>query len=151
MYGNKKQFMYCINLFYKKFGQYFVECKKINKYNKYYQYKVKSYKIKVLRKIKNLKVFFYFNTKRNKGLRIFSYLNVFSIQFHLKHLIWHSPYSHLLFKKSYIYDIEYVKPKEFLYFCYQYKDEYNKITEYKADYYIYIFNVLLNISDIKEE
>jgi|SRR5215216_2799576 len=86
IYGNKKQFMYCINLFYKKFNSYFVECKEINKYNKYYRFKIKSYKIKVLRKMKNLKKIFYFNTRRNKGLRIFSYLNVFSIQYHFKHL-----------------------------------------------------------------
>jgi hypothetical protein len=79
--------MYIINLFFKKFNKYFIEYNKINKYNNKYKYKIKSYKIKVLRKIKNLKKFFYYNTKRNKGSRFFSYLNIFSIQFHLKHLL----------------------------------------------------------------
>jgi hypothetical protein len=86
-FGNKDKFMYLINLFFKKFNKYFVEYNKINKYNYKYKYKIKSYKIKVLRKIKNLKKFFFHNTKRNKGLRIFSYLNTFSIQFHIKHLL----------------------------------------------------------------
>jgi hypothetical protein len=86
-FGHKEKFMYLINLFFKKFNKYFIEYNKINNYNYKYNYKIKSYKIKVLRKIKNLKKFFFFNTKRNKGLRIFSYLNTFSIQFHLKHLL----------------------------------------------------------------
>jgi hypothetical protein len=74
--------MFLINLFFKKFNKYFIEYNKINKYNNKYRYKVKSYKIKVLRKIKNLKIFFFFNTKRNKGYSFFSFLNTFSIEYH---------------------------------------------------------------------
>ena len=99
-YGNKDKFMYIINLFYKKFNKYFIEYNKINKYNNKYKYKIETYKIKVLRKIKNLKKYIFFNTKRNKGLRFFSYLNTFSLSFHLKHILWHSPYYSLLFKKN---------------------------------------------------
>jgi len=87
IYGNKKKFMYIIDLFYKKFNKYFIEYNKINKYNHLFKYKIKSYKIKVLRKINNLKKLFFFNNKRNKGLRFFSYLNTFSIKYHLKHLL----------------------------------------------------------------
>jgi hypothetical protein len=79
--------MYIINLFFNKFNKYFIEYNKINKYNNKYKFKIKSYKIKVLRKIKNLKKFFYHNTKRNKGYHFFSYINTFSIQFHIKHLL----------------------------------------------------------------
>jgi hypothetical protein len=79
--------MYFINLFFKKFNKYFIEYNKINKYNNKYKYKIKGYKIKVLRKIKNLKKFFHYNTKRNRGYRLFSYINTFSIKFHLKHLL----------------------------------------------------------------
>jgi hypothetical protein len=79
--------MYLINLFFKKFNKFFIEYNKINKYNDKYKYKIKSYKIKVLRKIKNLKKFFHYNTKRNKGYRLFSYINTFSIKYHLKHLL----------------------------------------------------------------
>jgi hypothetical protein len=86
-FGNKDKFMYIINLFFKKFNKYFIEYNKINKYNNKYIVKTKSYKIKVLRKIKNLKKFFFFNTKRNKGPRIFSFLNTFSIHYHIKHLL----------------------------------------------------------------
>jgi len=59
--------MFIINLFYKKFNKYFIEYNKINEYNNKHKFKIKSYKIKVLRKIGNLKRFFFFNTKRNKG------------------------------------------------------------------------------------
>jgi len=86
-FGNKDKFMYLIKLFFKKFNKYFIEYNKINKYNNKYKYKVKSYKIKVLRKIKNLKKFFHYNTKRNTGYKIFCYLNTFSIQYYLKHLL----------------------------------------------------------------
>jgi hypothetical protein len=143
-FGNKDKFMYLINLFFKKFNKYFVEYNKINKYNYKYKYKIKSYKIKVLRKIKNLKKFFFHNTKRNKGLRIFSYLNTFSIQFHIKHLLWHSPYSFLLFKNNNIFNNENIKNYYFLYYSYK------KIL-YNVENYSYIFNLLLNILDIKEE
>jgi hypothetical protein len=143
-FGNKEKFMYIINLFYKKFNKYFIEYNKINKYNDIYKYKVKSFKLKVLRKINNLKKFFFFQNKRNKGLRIFSYLNTFSIKYHFKHLLWHSPYSSLLFKKNNIIeDIQYKKVFSFFYF-YQ-KTKYNIIN------YSYIFNLFLNIIDIKEE
>src|ERR1700742_3240962 len=75
------------NLTETEFNKYFIEYNKINKYNNKYNIKIRSYKIKVLRKIKNLKKFFFYNNKRNKGLRIFAYLNTFSIKFHLKHLL----------------------------------------------------------------
>jgi hypothetical protein len=136
--------MYLINLFHKKFNKYFIEYNKINKYNNKYTVKIKSYKIKVLRKIKNLKKFFFYNNKRNKGLRIFAYLNTFSIKFHLKHLLWHSPYSFLFFKQNNI--LKNIKLSNIYYYNYYYqKINYNTI------YYSFIFNILLNIIDIKEE
>jgi hypothetical protein len=143
-FGNKDKFMYMINLFFKKFNKYFVEYNKINKYNNKYRCKIKSYKIKVLRKIKNLKKFFFYNTKRNKGTRIFSYLNTFSIQYHLKHLLWHSPYSFLLFKTNNILNNEKINKIFFYEYYYQF-------TKYDINYYSYIFNLLLNILDVKEE
>jgi hypothetical protein len=143
-YGNKDKFMFIINLFYKKFNKYFIEYNRINEYNNKNEFKIKSYKVKVLRKIENLKNFFFFNTKRNKGWRFFSYLNTFSIQFHIKHLLWHSPYSYLLFKKNNILKNESLI-KSFNYFYY-----YNRII-YNVIDYSYIFNLFLNILDIKEE
>jgi hypothetical protein len=143
-YGNKDKFMFIINLFYKKFNKYFIEYNKINEYNNKYKFKIKSYKIKVLRKIGNLKKFFFFNTKRNKGWRLFSYLNTFSIQFHIKHILWHSPYSYLLFKKNNILE------NENLIKSFNYSYYYNRI-KYNVMDYNYIFNLFLNILDIKEE
>jgi hypothetical protein len=143
-YGNKDKFMFIINLFYKKFNKYFVEYNKINKYNDKYKFKIKSYKVKVLRKIKNLKKFFFFNTKRNKGWRLFSYLNTFSIKYHIKHLLWHSPYSYFLFKKNNILKNEHlIKSLNYYYY-------YNRI-KYNVINYSYIFNLFLNILDIKED
>ena len=143
-FGNKDKFMYMMNLFYKKFNKYFIEYNKINKYNNKYKFKIKSYKIKVLRKIKNLKKFFFQNTKRNKGLRIFSYLNTFSIQFHIKHLLWHSPYSFLKIKKNNIFKNQTINRTFFYYYTYQKQ-------KYDINYYSYVFNLFLNILDIKEE
>jgi len=143
-FGNKDKFMYIINLFFKKFNKYFIEYNKINEYNNKYIIKTKSYKIKVLRKIKNLKKYFFFNTKRNKGPRIFSFLNTFSIHYHIKHLLWHSPYSFLLFKENKIStNYNYIKS---FHFFYNYKKERYNIIDYS-----YIFNLLLNILDIKED
>jgi hypothetical protein len=143
-FGNKDKFMYFINLFFKKFNKYFVEYNKINKYNNKYKYKIKSYKIKVLRKIKNLKSFFYYNTKRNRGYSIFSYINTFSIKFHLKHLLWHSPYSFFFFKKNNI--IKNIDYRNNFYIYYFYKKKKVTINDYS-----YTFNLLLNIIDIKED
>jgi hypothetical protein len=143
-FGNKDKFMYFINLFFKKFNKYFIEYNKINKYNNKYRYKIKSYKIKVLRKIKNLKKFFHYNTKRNRGYRIFSYINTFSIKFHLKHLLWHSPYSFFFFKKNNI--IKNIDYRNNFYINYFYKRKIITINDYS-----YTFNLLLNIIDIKED
>ena len=143
-YGNRDKFMYLIDLFYKKFNKYFVEYNKINQYNKIYKLKINSYKIKVLRKIKNLKKYFFYNNKRNKGLRVFSYLNSFSIQYHIKHILWHSPYSFLLFKKNNI--LNNIKVNNNFVFEYKFQKIY-----YNVIFYSYIFNILLNIFDIKEE
>jgi hypothetical protein len=154
MFGNRDKFMYIIKLFFKKFNKYFIECNKINKYNNSHSNKIKSYKIKVLRKIKNLKKYFYFNTRRNKGLRLFSYLNTFSVQYHVKHLLWHSPYSYLLLKKSNIFNN--INPDRSIFFSYRYKyydmkliDEIEKVND--TIYYCFVFNILLNVLDIKEE
>jgi hypothetical protein len=143
-FGNKDKFMYIINLFFKKFNKYFIEYNKINKYNNEYKFKVKSYKIKVLRKIKNLKNFFFFNTKRNKGTRIFSLLNTFSISYHLKHLLWHSPYSYYFFKNNNIL-INFKNVKNFFY-IYNFEKKIYNIEDYS-----YIFNLLLNTFEIKED
>jgi hypothetical protein len=83
----KNKIIYMINLFHNKFNKYFIEYNKINKYNNLYKYKKQTYKIKVLRKINNLKIYYYFNNKRNKGLRFFDYINTFSIKYYLKHLL----------------------------------------------------------------
>jgi hypothetical protein len=143
-FGNKDKFMYFINLFFKKFNKYFIEYNKINKYNDKYKYKIKSYKIKVLRKIKNLKKFFHYNTKRNKGYRLFSYINTFSIKFHLKHLLWHSPYSFFFFKKNNL--IKNINTKNFFLLNYFYNKK-----KFLVNDYSYIFNLLLNTIDIKDD
>jgi len=145
IYGNKEKLLYIINLFHKKFNKFFMEYNKINKYNNKYKYRVKAYKIKVLRKIKNLKIFFFFNNERNKGWRIFSYLNTFSIKYHLNHLFWHSPYSYVVFNKNNV--LENFKFSSTLFY---YNYNYNKIL-YNIIAYSYIFNILLNIVDIREE
>jgi hypothetical protein len=145
IYGNKEKLLYIINLFYKKFNKYFIEYNKINKYNNKYKYKIKTYKIKVLRKIKNLKRFFFFNNERNKGWRIFSYLNTFSIKYHLNHLLWHSPYSYFIFNKNNVLDNKLLSKTLFLF-----NYNLNKIL-YNVTFYSYIFNILFNILDIKEE
>src|SRR5690242_600877 len=69
----------------------------VNEYNYIYDKKIISYKRMTLNKISNLKRFFYRRNKYNIGFKFFSYLNSFSLNFHIKHIMWHSPYSYFFF------------------------------------------------------
>jgi hypothetical protein len=73
---------------------------KVNSHNKIYEKNIKTYKINVLNRISNLKRFFYYRNKRFNGWAIWNYFRSFSLKFHIKHLLWHSPYSYLFFSNQ---------------------------------------------------
>ena len=96
-----KNIKFLVYFFKLKYMSYFAYCDySLNMYNEIYNVKVKTYKLKVLNKINNLKRFFFNHNKYNNGWSLFKYLNSFSLKFHIKHLIWHSPYSFMYFDNN---------------------------------------------------
>ena len=82
-----RSFYFYLEIFKRKFIPYFSTIEFINEYNLNYTKNIINYKLSVLNKISNLKRFFYRQNKSNVGLKIFSYLNCFSLKFHMKHLL----------------------------------------------------------------
>lgn len=140
-----KNISYLSKLFKSRFFAYFVYCDyTINSYNKLYYIKNKSYKLCVLNKINNLKRFFYFQNKHINGWSIFKYLNSFSFNYHIKKLLWHSPYSFLLFKDTLI-----INEKNNLNMLFNFITLYNfNDNIINAKNYLIIFNLFLNIIQI---
>ena len=137
-------------LFKQHFFSYFVYCDyTINSYNELYYIKIKSYKLKVLNKINNLKRFFYFKNKHIGGWSLFKYINSLSLQYHIKHFLWNSPYSFILFQNNFInnkitdgnlinnFNFEYQKVIK------------NEIQIIKFNNYSMIFNLYLNVIELK--
>jgi hypothetical protein len=54
--------------------------------------KVLNLKVKIYRKIFELKKYAYVRSLRESGSTIFRYLKTFSLDYHYKHLLWHSPF-----------------------------------------------------------
>jgi hypothetical protein len=133
------------HLFRENFMSYHIYCDhNINFPNIGYHEQIDTYKLKVLNKINNLKRFFYFQNKRNSGWSIFKYLNVFSVKYHIKHFLWHNPYSFLIYKNKFLYKVEdYNLNYIFLY------TSNNEIIE--CSKYSLIFNFYLNIFEINND
>jgi len=130
-------------LFRENFLAYHIYCENINYHNIGYHEQIDAYKLKVLNKINNLKRFFYFQNKRNSGWSIFKYLNVFSIKYHIKHLLWHNPYSFLIYKNKFSFKFDLIN----LNYIFSYSLD-NKII--KCNKYSLIFNLYLNTFEINE-
>ena len=112
-----------------------------------YYKKIDTYKLKVLNKINNLKRFFFFRNNNKEGWWIFRFINSFSFQFHIKHLLWHSPYYYLFYKNFFFLDKENYDNNIFLYydFCYKFESNFIIIEKYSL-----IFNLFLNVIEIKD-
>jgi len=82
-----RAFFVYLQLFKYRFKNYSKFLEFINEYNFIYEKKVLPYKKMVLKKISNLKRFFYRKTKKNIGFKFFSYLNCFSLNFHINHIL----------------------------------------------------------------
>lgn len=137
-------------LFKSRFFAYFVYCDyTINSYNDLFYIKNKSYRLCVLNKINNLKRFFYFQNKHVSGWSILKYIRSFSLSYHIKHFLWHSPYSFLLFKDTFI-----IQSNNFT--IYNFVNSYNIISPtIKKELilinplnYLMLFNLFLNIIEI---
>jgi hypothetical protein len=119
----------------------------LNDYNQYYVKKTKSYKIKILNKINNLKRFFFFKSKKYNGFSLFNYLNSFSLKFHIKHLLWHSPYSFILINNNHIInDNIIINNKNNIILKYILNNNNINIKNYSI-----IFNLYYNMSYIKKQ
>ena len=131
-------------LFRKEFMAYHISCdNNINYPNIGYHEKIATYKIKVLNKVSNLKRFFYFQNKRNSGWSIFKYLNVFSVKYHIKHLLWHNPYSFLIYKNKFLYKVDNYNLNYILLYTVN-------NTTMECNKYSLIFNLYLNTFEINE-
>jgi len=82
-----RAFFVYLQLFKYRFKNYSNFLDLINQYNSIYDKKVLSYKNITLNKISNLKRFFHRRNKYKTGFKIFSYLNSFSLNFHINHII----------------------------------------------------------------
>ena len=137
-------------LFKSRFFAYFVYCDyTINSYNDLYYIKNKSYRLRVLNKINNLKRFFYFQNKHINGWSILKYINSFSLSYHIKHFLWHSPYSFLLFKDTFIvHENNIINTGNFV-SSYNLKLKTNRnIIFINSINYIMLFNLFLNVIEI---
>ena len=136
--------LYIYLFFFKnKFKRYFNYPIYFNNYNRIYKKRVNLYKLNVLNKISNIKRFIFFKNKKLNGYSIFNYIRSFSFKYHINHLLWHSHYSILLFKyKDYYFNgrINNINLN--------YLNLYSKIN---LSNYSFIFNLYLNIFDIKNE
>jgi hypothetical protein len=157
LFKNLKVLIYFFKMKYMPYYLYYDY--NINAYNGYYNIKIKTYKFKVLNKISNLKRFFFNHNKNKNGWSIFKYLNSFSLNFHIKHLLWHSPYSFLYYNYNKIDDQNFIlgfnKTFEYIYDeptviheigCNS--EEFDETTVILNNYSI-IFNLYLNINIIK--
>jgi hypothetical protein len=137
-----KNIKFLVYFFKLKYMSYFAYCDySLNMYNEIYNVKIQTYKFKVLNKINNLKRFFFNNTKYHNGWSILKYLNSFSLKYHIKHLIWHSPYSFLYFNNKDIM-IDSTKISEFYNSCIY-------IFDYKEAIEYFKCNTIENIGDNK--
>jgi hypothetical protein len=115
---------------------------KINSHNAIYKKSIKSYKISVLNRISNLKRFFFYRNKRFNGWAIWNYIRSFSFKFHIKHLLWHSPYSYIFFNNQNKNEnfIEHINYNKYV-LKYNLLMDFNKINILN-DFYIRLYSVL---------
>lgn len=139
---------YLSQLFKSRFFAYFVYCDyTINSYNDLFYIKNKSYRLRVLNKINNLKRFFYFQNKHVNGWSVLKYIRSFSLSYHIKHFLWHSPYSFLLFKDTFIIQKNNTIIFNFANF-YNIISPTNDLILINPLNYLMLFNLFLNIIEI---
>lgn len=131
-----------IKVFINNYKNYFTFPLYFNNYYFLYQRKITFYRLMALRKINDLKRFIFIKNKKLNGYSLFNYLRSFSFKYHINHLLWHSPYSFLLFKFKENINFFTVNQNFNLFYFYH-----NDIIEFEN--YSYIFNLFLNIFEIK--
>jgi len=105
--------------------------------------KVITFKRKIYRKIFQLKKFAYLRSQYKTGNILLKYLKSFSINYYIKHLLWHSPLNSLYFwQNNYYYESSKNNKISLFYF---------KNSEVISTYnYSFIFNFFLNCTSIND-